>query len=137
MNFRSASLEMLCHICKNIDLDSLISANGFLHHKSLDDLKASATSGCELCELIINIPDNAMFVLSSEHPLDSDSDLPESQIVCRASRGHDIAGLALYDPPFNYVRFWQPKKYFGLCSEERGLNIYLKIFALNGKRSNA
>ena len=43
---------MLCQCCKDFDLDQLISDEGFLHHKNMEDLERAARSGCELCELL-------------------------------------------------------------------------------------
>lgn len=44
---------MLCPYCSNIGLDHLISNQGYQHHSSADELRASAKEGCEFCTLIL------------------------------------------------------------------------------------
>jgi len=43
---------MLCQLCSSIDLDQLTTQEGYQHHSSWADLKASAKSGCPFCTAI-------------------------------------------------------------------------------------
>jgi hypothetical protein len=46
---------MLCDYCKDIDLDALLSPQGYAHHSSPDAIVSSAREGCALCGLIREI----------------------------------------------------------------------------------
>lgn len=47
---------MLCDLCQDLDLDALLSAEGYQHHQSWEDLVAAARKGCELCKLLERYP---------------------------------------------------------------------------------
>ena len=43
---------MLCGLCADIDMDMVLTADGYKHHATLEDLSASAQQGCEFCAMI-------------------------------------------------------------------------------------
>jgi hypothetical protein len=45
--------RMLCHCCRNLDLDEMVKDVSQRHDASFDDLRKSAEEGCELCAHIL------------------------------------------------------------------------------------
>jgi hypothetical protein len=132
---------MLCQLCQDIDLDALVSLDGYRHHKSIEDLEACATSGCELCCLIFHHPPNAMrFSLACNPPIENESDLERTQIICRASKVFCDSSQVCEDrgaweknhQKFDSIQFWQPNMY---DRAKLGPNFYLQAFATNGEHT--
>ena len=63
---------MLCNLCQDLDLDSLLSVTGYQHHHDWEDLIAAAEKGCELCKLL------------EKHPYDTWSEVSEHEISAAA-----------------------------------------------------
>jgi hypothetical protein len=96
---------MLCKYCSNIDLDALVSKEGYKHHASCADLIKSSRDGCNSCSLIRNTGNEPGVDLTNEYdvgPLDT-------QIVARV----------VFETPGNYnkiqfcqetpIAFWMTK----------------------------
>jgi hypothetical protein len=86
---------MLCKYCSNIDLDALVSKEGYKHHASCADLIKSSRDGCNSCSLIRNTGTEPGVDLTNEYdvgPLDT-------QIVARV----------VFETPGNYnkIQFCQ------------------------------
>jgi len=77
-----------------------MSKNGYRHHRSTEDLKLSANSGCEGCVTIYSLKDRTG--IYHEDIPENRSELPQKQIICTALTDgkcpETIWGL----------RFWQP-----------------------------
>jgi hypothetical protein len=66
INHQDSEINMLCHICQNIDYDqlnidfraSLDHQNAYRHHRNYAALSRSAASGCDFCAAIIRGVEN-------------------------------------------------------------------------------
>jgi hypothetical protein len=91
---------MLCQYCANLDLDQIMSKNGYLHHLSREDLKLSANSGCEGCVTICSLKD-----ITGIHPEavpENISKLSQTQIICTALT------YPIYLETMYGLKFWLP-----------------------------
>ena len=87
---------MLCGKCNGmLDLDILMTGEGYTHHASYTSLVASANSGCELCQ---RIKDHQWVPVGGELDDAYDQDLPveETQIWCYApDRRENVRGIGI------------------------------------------
>jgi hypothetical protein len=93
---------MLCHCCSKLDLDQIMSQNGYLHHISGEELQVSADCGCEGCATICSLDSgDSTLYLHQPKPEDT-SGLPSTQIICTAIKAYE-SQEKLWG-----VQFWQP-----------------------------
>lgn len=85
---------MLCEKCNGmLDLDNLMTEEGYKHHASYTDLVRSASSGCELCQCI---KDEQALWAGGELDDAYDLEMPaeETEIRCSAfDRKENVQGI--------------------------------------------
>jgi hypothetical protein len=48
-------LTMLCQKCTNVEIEELLSEEGWVHHNCWEDLVFSTSQGCETCEFFMEV----------------------------------------------------------------------------------